>query len=64
MSFIGTGMEYIQTTRKMPTGEVFKTTDVAKNLPLLKADPFVTEIVSIETGEVFFARKDGITINF
>lgn len=54
MDFIGTGMEYIQVTLKLPTGEVFKLAGVAKQIPLWKADPYVTEIVSAETGEVFY----------
>lgn len=54
MSFIGTSMEYIQITLSLPTGEVYKFCGVAKQIPLWKSDPYVTEIVSAETGEVFY----------
>ena len=60
MSFIGTHLEYIEVTRHAG-GEVCKSVDIALHIPVLKADPDVIKIVSAETGEVFFARRNGIT---
>lgn len=54
MSFVGTGMEYIEVTRILYDGSTVRTRDVAIHIPLLKADPDIVSIISEETGEVFF----------
>lgn len=52
--YIGTDLELIRVTVKTPDGWMHSYTTVAADIPVLKGNPFCTEIMSEETGEVFY----------